>query len=197
MANKNYITKLYNIVFQFHRDITISRKIVTILRLRTIKTNIEFLKKKKKVWIKKNSSFFSPHSIPRYLCFFQNLNARGTLSRVGIIFNFERQVIFLIDRCANFFFFFYLLFHRFKHVNLSSCWSTRFLFFLFFTIGQIFLTIHLFGGITKIYNSLFLIRLGNYIQRKITRTKSSGLESKGNDFIIARRYPPLVSFPFQ
>lgn len=146
---------------------------------------------------KKKFFAFFPSFYPQVSMFFSKFKCKRNIVTSWYHIQFRTSSYFFDWPMCQFFFFFYLLFHRFKHVNLSSCWSTRFLFFLFFTIGQIFLTIHLFGGITKIYNSLFLIRLGNYIQRKITRTKSSGLESKGNDFIIARRYPPLVSFPFQ
>ena len=66
------------------------------LRPRTIKTNIEFLKKK--VRIKKNSFF------PGIYVFFQNLNATGT--------NCHELVLYSISNVE--FFFYYLLFHRLK-----------------------------------------------------------------------------------
>lgn len=109
LANKNYITKLYNVVFQFHRDITISRKIVTILRLRTIKTNIEFLKKKKKSMNKKKFFAFFPSFYPQVSMFFSKFKCKRNIVTSWYHIQFRTSSYFFDWPMCQFFFFFFII----------------------------------------------------------------------------------------
>lgn len=101
-----------NIVFQFHgsfhRDITIFTKIVTILRPRTIKTNIEFLKKKEEKILR----FFPPSFYLHIPMFFSKFKCERNIVTNWYYIQF-RTSSFFFD--VPIFFFYLLLFHRSKH----------------------------------------------------------------------------------